>query len=563
MVNIGKALLIFLFSLFSLSFASDFVVSVDKTNLSINESLNLTLKVIETDFAMPKPDEPILQGFEIVGKSVYTSTNYQLINGKSTKSKTVSYKYSLKPTKIGKIVIPALSLTSNGKKFITKKITITVTKNIPKNATSQNSPVYIKTTVDKKNVFVGQKIVVNYFVYTKVNISGIQNIADPEFNGFWSKQIFAAKEIKFKQEIINGIPYGKMLLYSYQITPKMTGKLKTPALKIKISSRQTSGDFFGFGTTKNYTITGKTINIQAKNLPTRPENFGGSIGEFTIKSWVNKSNVSLGDALTFNIEVRGVGSFNDDFPKFSQNEHFRFTQPELTNGKSIYAAKYMVIAKKIGKFFIPSISFKIFDPKSKKYKNIQTKPIKIVVDKNPLFVYANSQIQQKVKQEGKDIDFIIANVSGKPYKIFFHSFNYWFLYLLSSLSMGIAFFFLKRYKYQKGDANLQRQRKADRIFRKYIKNASSFAKIKKKEFYPEAHTGLVNFLCDKLNIPKSSTTQELYISLSIQKVDPRLIERIKYLNDKFEEIRFMPGKESDIETDFKELQLLVKDITKI
>ncbi len=567
MGNIGKKwLAIFVFSCgFAWLFGNDFSASVDRTSLSIHEELVLTLQVVETDKDMPEPSLSNLAGFKVIGKSNYTSTSYRLVNGESSKNKTISYKYTLMPTKVGTLSIPAQKLVAGAEIYTTKPIKITVTKNPAKATKSNSSPLYIKTNLSKKSAYVGEKILISYFVYTRYNVSGLRKVTDPVFDGFWSKQTFAANQVNFTQNIVNGVIYGKMHLASYQLSPQKAGKLEITPMVLTASVRVDGDDFFSFGRTKDYRLVSQPQEVVVKNLPAGPADFAGSIGEFEVSSSVSSTSVDAGDAITYTIKVTGNGNFVDDFPEFARNENCRFAAPEITSKEGLNQAKYMVIAKKVGSFTIPSTTFWFFSPETGKYKKLTTKQIRIKVRENKenFAQFQSGAGATTVKKSGEDIDFIVTNPKLTKENIWLSDYRYWLACILVVLFSVIFAKILQVKRAKNFDQSYLRRKSSEKIFKKYIKDAAKLANANSLEFYPAAHKGLMHYLRDMLSLDKSVTSQEIYDVLAENGVEAELLARVKDLNTKFEQARFMPGAMTNIKEDYRKLVELLKKLGKV
>ncbi len=550
---------------FHLLLGNSFSASVDRTSLSVHEQLLLTLQVVQTSEDMPEPTLSSLQGFKIIGKSHYTSTSYRLVNGKSSQSKTISYKYTLMPTKVGSLIIPTQKMVAGSNIYTTKPITVKVSKNPAKATESTNSPLYIRTNLNKKSVYVGEKVLVSYFVYTRYNVSGLRKVTEPVFDGFWSKQTFSAQQVNFTQNIVDGVIYGKMHIASYQLSPKKAGKLKITPMVMTASVRAGGDDFFSFGRSKDYRLVSKAQEIEVKNLPSAPKDFTGSIGNFTISSSASSKVVDVGDAITYTIQVKGNGNFVDDFPKFAKNDKYRFATPEITSKEGLSQAKYMVIAKKAGSFTIPATVFWIFNPETKKYKKLATQKIVIKVKENKegFVQYPTGESAQVVKKSGEDIDFIITDPKLTADNLWVEDFRYWLLCLAVVLFFLILAKILKIKRAKNFDQNYLKRKNSEQVFKKYIKEAASLVSLGSPDFYPAAHQGLMHYLCDKLSLEKSATNLEVYDVLSQKGVDPLLLSQVKDLNTKFEQARFMPGAMMNAKEDYKKLKDLLKKLGKI
>ena len=97
---------------------------VDRTELSTDDTLLLTLTLQTPDGSAPHLTLPAIDGFRALGSSM--STQLSSING--TTSASVTYVYRLQPTVAGTFTIPALTLDWNGQPLSTEAIKITVTQ---------------------------------------------------------------------------------------------------------------------------------------------------------------------------------------------------------------------------------------------------------------------------------------------------------------------------------------------------------------------------------------------------------------------------------------------------
>src|SRR5512139_163546 len=115
---------------------------VDRTALSTDDTLLLTLTLQTPDGSAPRLTLPAIDGFRAVGSSM--SSQISSINGATSTS--VAYAYRLQPTGAGTFTIPALTLDWNGQPLSTEAIEINVTQGTgaapqtaPQNSAPQNS----------------------------------------------------------------------------------------------------------------------------------------------------------------------------------------------------------------------------------------------------------------------------------------------------------------------------------------------------------------------------------------------------------------------------------------
>lgn len=59
-----------------------------------------------------------------------------------------------------------------------------------------------------------------------MNVAGAEDIRFPEFNGFWSQEVYAPQQIEWKRENVKGEIYQTAVLRSYVLLPQQTGDIR-------------------------------------------------------------------------------------------------------------------------------------------------------------------------------------------------------------------------------------------------------------------------------------------------------------------------------------------------
>ncbi len=589
---------------------------VDNTKIGIEDLLQYTIEVSGEDLdnvKMPNLERDI-KDFELMGSSTSSSSSITIINGRMQSKITKTYVYSLKPQRTGKFIIPPLAVKYKGKKYFTKPISITVVKGStqpspptsryfsqsqnpfssspfssnpfgfpshnnrrsqpPANASEKLSDnIFIKPEISNTNIYIGQPITVTYKLYNRYDLSGMSFGSDPNFNGMWKEEVYRAKNVSFHREDFNGKLYNVMKLVSFAAFPTQTGKLVISPLEMKVDIGVQPSSFFDFGTTKTYTIKSNPITINVKDLPEngKPKSFNGAVGKFKINTSISSNKLKVGDSFTFTITISGKGNLNQfDAPHLPELNNFRVMDPETkevynndkVSGKKI--VKYLVIAQEKGNYEIPSIEFSYFDPWQKKYvvKKTAAYPITVSEGNNVSIPIYSGKIN--IKSEGNDIEFIITNAKMKSYKPLFDVWYYWLIWVITFLFIPAAIIFRKESDKLSSDIGYYRQKYAEKVIKKYLKEAQEYASNGKIEFYTAVQTGISNYIADKLGIPRGSTTDEIIQKLNDKKIDSSLIDEVRALYEKCNKARFMPGgfSQENIKEDFQNLKKIIGKLTK-
>ena len=572
--------------------AEDIIVEsyVDKTKIGLQDQLKFTIEFSgEKAGEIATPDIPEIDNFRNMGVSSSSSSSYSIINGKMTSKIRKSFNYTLQPNRTGNFIIPPITLKAKDKTFTTQPISIKVvdgtTEPLPQTSRQfsiNDSPgklednLFVLAEVDKKNIFKGEPITVEFSLYTRYDPYDINDLSfssEPVFNGFWNEVSFRAKRIGFTSATLNGERYHKMPLIRLALIPTRTGKLDISPLEMLVDVRIQSTSFFDFGSTKRYSIKSKSIYINVKELPyeNRPNGFSGAVGQYTLSSSISDTEIKVGDSFTYTLNIKGTGNLKQfEVPALPEINNLRFLDPEISTKinedkkSGTKTIKYLVIAQEKGVFKIPPISFSYFDPYQKKYIIQQTREYTLDVQEGDMTYISSSAAQSSVEREGADIGFIITEIKLKDNTIYFDEFGYWLFWLAFILLLPVSYIYANERQKLSGNLDYQRQKQANKILRKYMKAATAHAGKGQIEFYSAAQLGLSSYLADKLKLPRGSSTDQLLTEVQKRTDSPEISEKISTLLEKCDQSRFMPGgfSRESIENDFKFLKEIIADISR-
>jgi|YNPMSStandDraft_1061717.scaffolds.fasta_scaffold00052_35 hypothetical protein len=515
-------------------------------------------KVIYTVNAKPSSfKNPSFEPFEVImGPSTSSSTSISFVNGQMSQEISYSYTYYLSTTKEGKFTIQPAEVIVNGKSYKSNSLQIEVIKGnanppttnnqAPSNTTNpsaniSNEDVFLRINVNKNNVYQGEQLVASVYIYTRLNIVGFEEIKFPTMTGFWSKDLETPNQIQLKQEYINGQLYNVGLLKRVILSPNRSGNITiepvqaTVVVQQRVQSRRRSifDDFFGTYQTVSKKLVSPPVTIQVKALPpNQPEPFSGGVGSFSLETSVNSNNLKMNEAFNYTIHLKGSGNiklldipkpkFPSDFevydPKITENIN---TKEGITQGSK--SVSYIIIPRHHGQFTIPGITFHYFDLNTKTYKTIQTQPIHIHVSKDST-IAATAVISEFAKKDismlGTDIRHIKTNV--EPLKkidyFLFQSILYKSSYPLALLILSLLLYIRKEQIKQRSNIMAMRNKKANKVANKRLKQAKKFLNEQNSEkFYEEINRALWGYLSDKLMIPVSELNKEIVIEKLLNK----------------------------------------------
>lgn len=490
---------------------------------------------------------PSMKGFEVLmGPSRSQQSSTSIINGKVSSSSTLTYTYILLADKEGTFTIPAASANVDGSNVTSNSVRIKVlppdkaggvSGGNSSNSSSRSSSgriskndLFITVTANRTNVYEQEAILVTYKVYTLVNL--VQLIPEaPDFNGFHNQEVPLPQQKSFSLERYNGRNYNTTVWSQYVLFPQQTGKLQIPSLTFEgvIQQRVGSDDPFealfnggGVQEVKKKIVTPK-ITINVKPLPSKPANFSGAVGKFTISASANTSQLRTNDAVTIKVVISGTGNlkliktpevkFPEDFETYDPkvDNKFNLTRDGLNGNKVI---EYLAIPRQAGDFTIPPIEFTYFDLSSNSYKTIKTQSFPLKVAKgagNADQIIANFTNKEDVKVLANDVRYIKTGDTTFTPKgdYFFGSVAYLLWFIIPFILFATFVIIYRKKAIENANVAKVKTKKANKVATKRMRLAGKLLAEKKRDaFYDEVLKALWGYISDKLNIPVSQLSKD-------------------------------------------------------
>ena len=516
----------------------------------------------------------------IAGPYTSSESSFQMVNGHTSSSSSITYTYTLYAAKSGVYNIPAAHARVGGKQISSSPAKVTVVgsaqgrgNNSPKMHEDDNyqphmraagsaisgRDLFIKVSANKKKVYEQEPILLTYKVYTLVDLTQLEGKM-PELTGFHTQEIPLPQQKSFHIERVNGKPYRTVTWSQYVMYPQMTGKMEIPSITFKgiVVQQNRSVDpfeaFFNGGSgyvEVKRNIVAPSIKIDVLPLPQKPANFSGGVGKFNISAQLNKNELKAGDPLSLRIVVGGIGNLKlikqpvVNFPKDWDKYDPKVTdKTKLTSngleGNMIY--DILAVPRNQGHYTIPPVELTYYDTSLNQYKTIKTQSFEIEVAKGD---GSRSSVVDYSKDQPKDIKDI------KKGEAELHSVDNFFFgsvgYLMSLLIPFAAFVALlvifRKRAIDNADLVKMKGKKANKIATKRLRQANKLMLAgKSNEFYDEVLRALWGYVGDKLNMPAEKLSREnISEKLQSHNVDDNTISKFLSAIDDCEMMRFAPG----------------------
>jgi hypothetical protein len=575
-----------LLSLSILAQEAELSVDVSKNELGLNQRLRIEFSINKQGADNFTP--PSFREFKVVqGPSQSVSQSW--INGKVSFSQ--SYTYILEPKRKGELIISAASIKYNGGILNSKMLKIIVSDpiDVPENPNDPNyiaqQNIHLVAEISKSQPFVGEGIYVEYRLYVSENVSVYDTSVTeaPQYNGFWNQEIkidgFPVKLGKYNNENYRYIVLQKALL-----VPTKTGNLTVDPMKMDIVIGVPTGraDFFGNVITKNirkeFASAKKVISPKSLPLDGKPENFTGAVGNFSFDVSLSKNALKANESSQIKVAVSGKGNLKlFELPTIETPAELEKYQPERkenvrveTDGiKGSVTDMYTIVPQYKGKYKIPNTSFSYFNPEKEKYETIATNDLYVeVLEGKELVTSANSTInsvqQQNVVSTGNNFRYILtsSNFETKENSDFYKSNLFYLLLLLPLVSIPIGIIIAKNNEKRNSDVIGRKQRKAERLAKKYLSDAQK--QLGKKEaFYEALERALHNYLKAKLSIEIADISKEKITQILQQKkVDEPTIHQFIDVLKASDFARYTPITDTEMKQEFERAKQVIVQLDK-
>ena len=432
-------------------FADELKVEINPRRPVAGEVFQAYFRVFTTDSEMPNINfSP--ENLEVVGKSnqgISTRTIYA--NGKLTVTRELTIVYDLVAAKAGVSSLRNINVQLSQGIIRHPSLTIEIFRE-----PQEISEVFIQADVPKKSLFLGEGVVVRYFLYSKVPVSNLDIKKYPKLNHFLKR--FLQEPEQTERVLVDGQTYLRTQIYAAKLFPEKVGELKIDSLKMTASyaSARANDPFSGFGinqTIRNKTMTSEVVKIEVLPLPEPvPTDFTGLVGQHEFQLQTNQTRLIVNEPLEIKLTVTGNGALeNVDSPvilkhpgleEFESNGDLKI----IDAYKATKVFDYTFLAKENLKLPASTVVLSYLDPDKGKYIPVELSLPEISVaggdttyglkkEEVSKSVEKNSGFQ-KLSEKVKDFSGLNLDDDHLEWRIVIHSINSVLVILAFFLVLG-------------------------------------------------------------------------------------------------------------------------------
>ncbi len=305
----------FIFIIITFVYSLTCFAQINDASLSTQQPVAKESFFLEVKLEISGDSDPYISfdasGCEVLGReNVGEQISTVIINGRISTSRNKITRFEIICDKPGLFRISDIAAEINGKKYVYQTISFRV---VSKAATPDD--VFVEAVVDKTDVFIGEGIQLNYYLYRRVSVHAHEIKQFPKLNGFIKRFHMPnsnPERVQSGSEI-----YVRLLLYSAKIFPEISGDLNIDPIKLMVqySSESFGSPFgaFGMGRLKTKTLTSQNIVIKSNQLPVFNLDgiFSGLVGENQFELLVTRSRFIANETIEAKLIAKGEGALEN------------------------------------------------------------------------------------------------------------------------------------------------------------------------------------------------------------------------------------------------------------
>jgi hypothetical protein len=500
------------------------------TSVEVGRPFVLNVEITGTQSLTEEPRLPDLGSFaQYLGSS--TQSSMRVVNGRTSVSLTVQYRYQA--LREGTFDIPAFSVAAGGATRTTERLSITVSST-PQPSTQDGGAgggdggvpardLFVTAEATKTRVRDGEPFVVEYRIWTVVDVGSYNFTRVPEPAGFWVEDVTPPGQPQVEQITRNGRSYTTAVIRRVALVPSGAGERTLEPVGLEVQVRVRRRDPFGgifsdpfFGNSIVPTaVLSNPLTITVQPLPPgRPEPFSRVVGRLALTAEIDRDSVATNEAITLTVRASGEGNLRavpepvlglpPDFEIFppETSESVQPFGPGLSGEKTF---EYVIIPRAPGSREIPSITMGYFDERAGAYRTAATRPLALTVT-GVGGEGAATIGRGGVSQLREDIRFIhlgAGTLEARGRSLFARA-AFWIVALLPLAGIAGAVGLRRHRDLLEGDVAYARGRRAGRLAKKRLAEARRLAgQADARAFYAEVARALRGLIADRLNLAEA------------------------------------------------------------
>ncbi len=250
------------------------------------------------------------------------------------------------------------------------------------------SAIAVEAVVSRSSLYVGEPLLLTYYLLTQTRIAGVDFDEAPTYQGFWAEELPRGEgPLQGEQVSRNGQPFTRYAVFKRLLFPTKAGKLTIPPARFRIGLPRQIGFLADPQAAQLVQRSANAVEITALPLP-EEAGFAGAVGSFRAVAALDRPALALGEAATLRFKVSGSGNLKwvesapalavagaKVYPPQVKSE-LKATETGVSGSRTW---EYVIVPGTAGTIEIPALEFAYFDPQERRIERARTAPLALAV----------------------------------------------------------------------------------------------------------------------------------------------------------------------------------------
>jgi hypothetical protein len=348
-------------------------LEVDRHIVRVGEQLRVTVGiVVEGQQSYDRFVPPTFgNGFQVAGGGM-TTQNVEIINWRVRRRE--SHVYTVVAVRAGAFTIGPAAVVINRRRVNSPRVTVQVRGggSVPApavpDAGGPTSPglaqraregLFITAAAEPRKVFLGQQVVVTWYLYTQSDVLGFHTQKQPTTDNFWTEDLRSPRRLVFDRRVVDNKLFYVATIARRALFPQKTGSLTVGPLAARV---RTLGHFTSSAAVRE----SETVTVEVLPLPAgdRPAGFHDqNVGQLDMAASVDRPRIKAGEGVTLKVVIGGRGNLRqvqppsldslDGFKVYKPKVDDRLVLDEGVSGEKVL--EYLLLPVRTGQLKIPPL----------------------------------------------------------------------------------------------------------------------------------------------------------------------------------------------------------------
>lgn len=377
-------------------------VLLGSSSIEVGEVVNMQIVCTNTgEPSAPSGEVPAGLDVRLTNATPAMFQQQSIINGRRSSQTTYTFHLRLSASRPGDYTVGPFSVTGDGATHQSNAVRVSVRAPTEETGPRGDRLVFVELTASPEQLYVTESYTATLTIGIRTvvidgrdyNMDLLQQVLDLSASEI---SIFAGGQANRSEQWLRDSSGQRHRYEIFRVTRQVRAEQSGPLtvgpifLKAKYPTAVRRGFFGRTEISRHRKESARaapiSINVLDPPLATRPADFTGAIGRYTMEVTVKPEHVELGQPVTLTVAIRGRpidGVAGPDLAAHAElTSRFDFTPDELVGDVEggVKLFRRAIFPRQAGEQTIPAITWSYFDTAREQYQTLTSDPIDIVVD---------------------------------------------------------------------------------------------------------------------------------------------------------------------------------------